>query len=156
MSSLSELEARQLVVQEAMTWVGTPYISNGNLKVIGVDCAMIMVMIFSNTGLIEFFDPRPYPPQWAIHQKTERYLETILKFAGEIEGDPQPGDLVLCQFGHCWAHGALVVGWPTVIHANPPGNCRIDNYVENYSLRKRKVRFFSYWQTTGYVLPEYA
>lgn len=142
---------------EAFTWVGTPYVSNGSIKDVGVDCAMILIEIFSRVGLIPWFDPRPYPAQWAIHQRTELYLEAVLTWAGEVEGPPKPGDVVLFKFGHCWAHGGIVTEWPNLIHANPPGKCRSDSFVSNYNLAKRRPRFFSYWcpEGKGYVLPEF-
>lgn len=139
-----EDEQRAAIVAEAMTWLGTPYFSNGNLKGVGVDCAMILIEVFSAVGLIEHFDPRPYPTQWAMHQKKELYLELVMKFAAEVESR-SPGDVVLFQFGHCWAHGGIVTKWPELLHANPPGVCRLVNWTQNSALHKRRPRFFSYW-----------
>lgn len=146
---MSEQDERKAVVEEAKTWLGTPYISNGDIKGAGVDCGMLLVRIFVDLKLIPLFDPRPYPAQWAQHQRAEKFLEFVQSFGTEIYENPQPGDVVLFQFGHCWAHGAIIVDWPVIIHANPTVNpravCRYDNWRRNSSLFKRQPRFFSAW-----------
>ena len=146
---MTEDEERMAVVAEAQTWLGTPYISNGAVKGAGVDCGMLLVKVYGDLGLIEPFDPRPYPAQWALHQSAERFLETILHYAHEIEGPPLPGDVALFKFGKCWAHAAIVTKWPDIIHANPTVNsqarCRVANWEQNSQLRQRTPRFFSIW-----------
>lgn len=146
---MTEDEQRSIVVAEAKTWLGTPYVSNGDVKGAGVDCGMLLVRVFCDLKLIEPFDPRPYPAQWAMHQTEEIFLNLILKFSREISGPPLPGDVALFKFGRCWAHGSIVVDWPVIIHATPTINnkavCRLDVYERNSSLRWRPVRFFSYW-----------
>lgn len=143
-----DLERRR-VVEEARSWLGTPYVSNGAVKGAGVDCGMLLVRVYVDAGLIADFDPRPYPAQWALHQSAERYLEIVKSYAHEIPGPPLPGDLALFRFGKCWAHGAIVTDWPNLIHANPTINsqapCRMDSWERNSDLRKRVPRFFSIW-----------
>lgn len=139
-----ETSERASVVKEAESWVNTRYVSNADVKGAGIDCGMLLVRVFVDLKLIEPFDPRPYPAQWALHQRAERYLASIQNFADEIEGPPLPGDVVLFQFGHCWSHGAIVVDWPRIIHANPP-RCRHDDWKRNTNLHKRRPRFFSLW-----------
>jgi cell wall-associated NlpC family hydrolase len=144
-----EDEERKMVVEEAKTWLGTPYISNGAVKGAGIDCGMLLVRVYSDIGLIPAFDPRPYPAQWALHQSAERYLAIVESYAHEIPGPPLPGDIALFKFGKCWAHGAIVTDWPQLIHANPTINsrapCRVDDWELNSGLRKRTPRFFSIW-----------
>lgn len=146
---MSELDERMLVVEEAKTWLGTPYITNGGVKGAGVDCGMLLVRVFVDTGMIAPFDPRPYPAQWAMHQRAERFLDLVQSFGHEIFEEPKPGDVALFKFGHCWSHGAIIVDWPVIIHANPTVNslakCRYDNWRNNSGLHKRKPRFFSAW-----------
>lgn len=141
-----ELSDREAVVKEALSWVGTPYHGNADLKGIGVDCGMFLVRVFVDTGLVKAFDPRPYPMQWALNQAAEKYLEIVLSYAREINTtSPKPGDIAMFKFGKCWAHGAIVVDWPRIVHANPR-ICRADNVVQNLSLARRKpFRFFSIW-----------
>ena len=104
------------IVAEAMGWVGTRYHHQGRVKGAGVDCAMILCEVYHACGLIPFIDPRPYPMDWMLHRSEERYLGWIAKYGDKV-ADPQPGDIALYRFGRCISHGAIVVGWPEVIHA---------------------------------------
>ena len=103
-------------VDEAMTWLGTPYHHQGRVKGVGVDCATLLCEVYEAVGLIEHYDPGPYPPDWHMHQMGQRYLEHIQKFCVQVT-DPQPGDIVLYHFGKCISHAAIVIEWPTIIHS---------------------------------------
>ena len=149
---MDEIEARVKIVEEAKSWIGTPYISNGMIKGPrgGTDCAMFLVGVYSNIGLIpREFDPRPYPPQWHVHRNEEKYLGYVLQFVKEIEGLPKPGDLAMFKIGQVFAHGAIVIEWPNVIHAI--GNdCVTPEDISKSIIGKRALarvpqRFFSLW-----------
>ena len=144
---------RKLVVTEAKTWIGTPYHDNGDVKGAGVDCAMLLLRVFVDIGLVPNFDPRPYPMQWSLHQRAERYLETVKKYAREISGPPLPGDIAMFKFGLTYSHGVIVIEWPRIIHANPPGKCRYceDVYRETGFMRLMRdmpPKFFSVFSET--------
>ncbi len=110
-------QQRQNVACEAISWQGTPYHHQGNLKGIGVDCVMLMVEVYKSCGMIPGeVDPRPYPHDWHMHRSDEIYLGGIEELADEIV-EPLPGDIALFQFGRCVSHGAIVLQWPLVIHA---------------------------------------
>jgi cell wall-associated NlpC family hydrolase len=44
---------RAAVVAEAKTWIGTPYHHAADVKGHGVDCAMLLVRIYGDLGLVE-------------------------------------------------------------------------------------------------------
>ncbi len=111
-------EQRAAVVAEAKTWVGTPYHHHANVKGAGVDCAMILVEVYSRCGVVPYVDPRPYPVDWHLHRDEERYLQLLLPHAVEIFTTPEPGDIMLFRFGRTWSHSAIVIAYPLVIHAN--------------------------------------
>jgi cell wall-associated NlpC family hydrolase len=104
------------VVSEAMTWLNTPYHHQGRIKGAGTDCAMLLCEVYETVGLIPHIDPRPYPPDWHLHRSEERYLRWIEDYADKVD-NPLPGDVALYQFGRTISHGAIVVSWPTIIHA---------------------------------------
>ena len=70
-----------------------------------------------------------------------------MKYTDEV-AVPQKGDVAMWQFGKCFAHGAIVVEWPMIIHAY-----RHEGKVTRSDASKgrlafngekpRKVRFFS-------------
>jgi cell wall-associated NlpC family hydrolase len=108
---------RAVVVAEAKTWLGTPFRDQADVKGGGVDCAMLLVRVFVDTGIVAPLDPRPYPTQWHLHQGEERFLNVIERFGAEVNRDPIPGDVVVYQFGRCYAHGAVVIEENHLIHA---------------------------------------
>jgi cell wall-associated NlpC family hydrolase len=109
---------RNLVVREARSWLGTPYHHRGMLKGIGVDCAQFPMLVYSSCGLFPAFKTGDYPPDWHLHRNEERYLLRVSERAREIpETALEPGDFALFRVGRCYAHGAIVTRWPTIIHA---------------------------------------
>ena len=151
-----ESKERLDVVTEAKTWVGTPYHSNALIKGKkgGTDCAMFLVGVYANAGLIsKDFDPRPYPPQWHVHRSEEKYLAYMLQFVKENAGPPEhmplPADIVMFKVGLAFAHAAIVIEWPNVIHAVGGSMVFIEDISKN-TTGKRALwtipkRYFSYW-----------
>jgi NlpC/P60 family putative phage cell wall peptidase len=156
---MTKLEQAQRagVVAEARSWLGTPYHHGARVKGAGVDCAQLLIGVFSAVGLIEPPRLENYPPDWHLHRSAERYLGVVLAHAHELEGDaPLPGDVVLWRFGRCFSHGAIVIDWPLVIHAYLARPCVLEDAERAVWLdtigegggsgRKRPRRFFSYWR----------
>jgi cell wall-associated NlpC family hydrolase len=108
---------RAAVLAEARTWIGTPYHHMGRVKGAGVDCATLLMEVFARAGVIAPATVDFYPPDWHLHRSVERYLGELLKYGREIEGAPQPADVLVVKFGRVFSHGAIVVQWPVVIHA---------------------------------------
>jgi len=112
---MSNIE-RHKVVAEARTWLSTPYHPHGRIKGAGVDCAMLPAEVYHACGLIPEVDPGHYPIDWHLHRGEERYMSTVLDHAEETK-DRQTGNFVLFKWGRCFAHGAIIVKWPIIIHA---------------------------------------
>ncbi|MBV8133674.1 MAG: hydrolase [Alphaproteobacteria bacterium] len=108
---------RLLVIEEARGWLGTPYHHMGRVKGAGTDCLMMLAEIYEAADVVPEIEVPFYSPDWHLHRDAERYLEGMMQYACEIEGPPQPGDIALFKFGRCFAHGAIVIEWPRVIHA---------------------------------------
>lgn len=154
---------REQVVREARSWVGTPYHHRALRKGPhgGVDCAMLMVGVFgtSGVGYVDALDPGKYPPDWFLHRRAERYLNTVLDHADEIdEARVLPGDIALFQIGvganrdaGLYAHGVIVdePGWPRIIHATSDA-MKVMRDVgagsgANPRLAQARRRFFTIW-----------
>lgn len=148
---MDEAEARAAVVSEAMSWIGTPYLSNGLIKGRqgGTDCAMLLIGVYANVGLIPHIDPRPYSPTWHLHRNEEAYMGYVLQFAKQIPGPPKPADVVMFKLGKVFAHGSIVVQWPWVIHAI--GNMAVlredvsKNTIGKRALWNMPRQFYSIW-----------
>lgn len=139
-----------------MTWLGTPYHPQGRIKGAGTDCLCILAVVFEESGLIPHVAIPHYSNDFMMHRDAELYLEGLLQYTREIDGPPLPGDIVLWKFGRCYSHGAIVIEWPTVIHACAGRNVSTDDAEaaawlthigENTGERgkARPRRFFSYW-----------
>ena len=150
---ISEIEQRAAVVAEAQSWLRTPYHHMGRVKGAGVDCAMLPAEVYAACGLIPRQKVEFYPMDWHLHQTGERYLNSVLAYAHEVES-PKPGDLVLWRFGHCLAHGGIVVDWPIIVHALvgvgvvlADGGSPSLAYVGR-GAKARERRFYSLWEST--------
>lgn len=121
-------EQRIAVVAEAIAWVEakTPYMPHAKLKGLGCDCATFILCVYRDLGMVEDVDAGCYSIQAHLHkpltpaheQLLTQYVDTILRFADEIpEAEAQPGDMVLFKTARAFAHGAIVINWPTVAHA---------------------------------------
>ena len=68
------------------SWIGTPYHHAADVKgrTGGVDCAMLLVRVYCDRGLVEKFDPRPYTRDWFLHRNEERYLGFLLARSCEV------------------------------------------------------------------------
>lgn len=140
---------RDAVVAAARAWIGTPYHHMADIKGVGVDCAMLLVRVYCDLGLVERFDPRPYTQDWMMHRNEERYLGFLLKRARMVE-TPGMGDVVLFRIGRCFAHGGIVVKAEplTIVHAfMPAGVVLEDEVARSAELAERlpTAKFASYW-----------
>lgn len=114
------IEERQRVVAAARSYLGTPYHPYAFVKGHGVDCATFLICAFADAGLVPFFKPAPYPPDWFLHRDAERYLEELLRYADEFDADeraPQAADVIVYRFGRTYSHGMIVIDWPLCIHS---------------------------------------
>lgn len=132
---------RLKVVEEAESWIGTPFHHAGRVKAGGVDCLMLLAEVYERADVTAHIEPPFYVPDWHLHRDAERYMEGLIGYACPVD-EPQPGDIALFRFGRTFSHGAIVVAWPRVIHAYWAigvvwGDATL------YPLAGRSVRFFS-------------
>jgi cell wall-associated NlpC family hydrolase len=132
---------RLAVLEEARRWLRTPYHHMGRVRGGGTDCLMLLAEVYEAAGVIPHIDVQFYSPDWNLHRDAERYLEGLTRHATEIAGPPQIGDVAVFKFGRCFAHGAIVVAWPRLIHAwHNAGVVYAD--ADQPPLSGRLVRFF--------------
>lgn len=137
------------MVAEARSWIGTPYHHAADVKGHGVDCAMLLVRVYSDLALIEPFDPRPYTRDWFLHRDEERYLSFLLARSREVRA-PGLGDIVLFRMGRCFAHAGIVSRAEplTIIHAFANANCVVEDVIARNSelaARLKGAKYASYW-----------
>jgi cell wall-associated NlpC family hydrolase len=143
---MNELQQRAAVVAEALTWSGTPYHHRARIKGAGVDCGLILAAVYAAAGVLPEVDPGEYVPDWFLHRDEPVYLGIVEQYAAKIDGPGQPGDIAMFKFGRCAAHGAIVIQWPTILHAyQPAGEVVLDDAIANRDLAARFVGIWSPW-----------
>ena len=142
---------RQSVLEEAKTWLGTPWRHMADKKGAGVDCAQFVRQVLLTVGIVdEIPDGKPYPSQWALHHDEERILSMVQRIAVEVQ-EPKPADIVLWQFGRCFSHCGFMLDRERVIHSFvKTGEVCIDvirmGALSYMGLHKpRPVKFFDLW-----------
>ena len=145
----NEESERAAIVAEARKWIGTPYHNCADVRGAGVDCGMLIVRCFCDTGLVPPFDPRPYPPDWHLHRSEERYLGFVFDRTKEVS-EPQPGDVVVFRYGRCYSHGGIVTAASplSLVHAFQPARRVVEEELRTNSALsepKRWPRYFSLW-----------
>ena len=110
---------RQKIIDEAVTWLRTPWHHRACIKGAGVDCVFLLVGVFNNVGLtnIKDADVPYYPTDIMMHKNEETVIEVIRKYAHAVT-EPLPGDVIVWKFGRIYSHAAIVVNYPIIIHAN--------------------------------------
>jgi len=161
-----QVNERAAVVAEALSWEGTAFPHLGRLKIRrgadgavldrgGADCAYATLLIYRaalphRVPAMEF---GYYAPTWNLSRAgaaDEPYLATVSALSGVCEvpaGEaPGPGDLALFRWGLAWAHGAIVIQWPVIAHANAEAGCFTRDRADQGRLARRPRRFFTFWQ----------
>ena len=139
----TEAALRAAIVAEAATWLRTPYHHQAAVKGHGVDCAQILIEVYSAVGLAEKLDAGYYPSDWMLHRSEERYLKNVEQYCVQTS-TPQPGDIAMFKFGRCFSHSAIVVDYPSVIHAQRDDGCCYAN-AEQGGLAGREVVFYTFF-----------
>jgi cell wall-associated NlpC family hydrolase len=154
-----EAVGRAAIVREALSWVGTPFVDCGDVKGPNgaVDCAMLLVRCYVDTGRLAPFDPRPYAPRHMLHSSEQRFLGWVEdRVGGKRVDQPRPGDVVIWQFGRCFSHGAILINSEEVVHAYAPARACLISRLDEHPLRfapmrgrevPRPVRFYDVWST---------
>ena len=132
-------EQRAAIVHDARAWLGTPYHHEADVLGSGVDCAMILVRLYCDSGLVPMVDPRPYPAQWMMHRSEERYLKWFTDYAHRVEHGGL-GDVMLFKYGRTISHSGIIVGDGLMVHA-----ARINNRVELTETQSFLPRLNSVW-----------
>lgn len=135
---------RESIVDEANTWLKTPWHHNARVRGAGVDCGQFIIGTYVGAGFVEDFKVGPYARDWMFHREEERYLQWVNRYLDEVE-TPLPGDVALWRFGRCYSHGAIVIAWPRIIHAWLPERAVVLGDADKGSLAhpSRVVKFFS-------------
>jgi cell wall-associated NlpC family hydrolase len=137
------LDLRRKVVDEARSWLLTPYHHQAMVKGAGCDCVTLLIAVYRTVGVVAFdFSAGNYDGEWFLHRSEEIYLQGVAKHAHQVD-EPQIGDVALYRLGRTVSHGVIIVETkPELygIHASRPAR-----NVEMIELRALEDKFHSYW-----------
>lgn len=117
---MADIEQRQAVIAEALTWQKTKHHNGACIKGVGVDCGKFPWAVYHAVGLMPAIpDELRYRHDFHLHRDEEWYKKLCDAHGIQMpEGAlPSPGDFVLYKIGRIFSHGAIVIKWPRVIHA---------------------------------------
>lgn len=120
MISIGEIASeRAALLEEARSFLGTPFHHGARLKGVGIDCAQFLIACYVGRGIVAPFDPGFYAPDWFCHEDGERFRRWMERCCVAVESPalPQPGDILLFRYGRAESHGAIYLGGDRVIHA---------------------------------------
>jgi NlpC/P60 family putative phage cell wall peptidase len=110
----------ELIVAEALTWVGTPYRHQGSQRGVGCDCLGLVRGVWLSIYGREAERPGPYAPDWAEANGGDALLDAARRHCREKACvDMQPGDLLVFR----WRadapakHAGILVAANRFIHA---------------------------------------
>jgi NlpC/P60 family putative phage cell wall peptidase len=136
---------RVLVVQEALTWLGTPYHHHARVKGVGVDCAQLLCAVYEACGCVPHIDPGNYAHDWHLHRGEEVFLGWLEKAGAREVQVPAPGDVAVFRYGRAYSHAGIVVDVQheaEVLHAYVSRGV-IKTQLDEAPLRGRPVRWWS-------------
>ena len=141
---MSQALLRQQIIQEAITWLKTPWHHAACVKGAGVDCVGLLRGVYNAVGLIRMSDAEmpDYPQDIMLHRNEETVLDVLSSYAQEITA-PLPGDVVVWKFGRIFSHAGIVIEWPRVIHAHHMDKMVIIGDAMQGDLAGRETKFFT-------------
>lgn len=111
--------SRKQIVEEALTWLNTPYHHQAACKNVGVDCAYLVGAVAEAVGAIAKFQVEPYSIEWHWHSREERMCNIVESFGGkQVKGDPKPGDILAFKYGRVCSHLGIMLDDNQFIHAH--------------------------------------
>ena len=114
---------RQRIVEEARSWIGTPYVHQASTKGAGCDCLGLLRGVWRALAGEEPETVPPYSADWAEARGEETLYDAFARHFGQVEKRAiAPGDVVLFRMKpHAPAkHCAIIAGQGgalTLIHA---------------------------------------
>ena len=136
--------SRQIIVEAARGWIGTPYLHQASLQHVGCDCLGLLRGVWRDCVGPEPEVAPPYTPDWAEASGEEALLAAALRSFSPVTGAFQAGDVLLFRWrdGLPAKHIGLATSTTTMIHAHD-GACVCEVTIGS-AWRRRLVQAFSF------------
>lgn len=133
---------RAALINEAKSWLGTPYHHQAALKGVGCDCIGLIRGIYAAFGgVVEL--PADYSPSWHLHRAEERLRDGLKRYGTEVPLlSARPGDILLFGIGKGpAAHGAVLIEPAIIVHAYAEAGAVIASRLSGRWLAWRRAAF---------------
>ncbi len=113
--------ARDQIVAEARSWIGTPYRHQASLRGVGCDCLGLVRGVWRATLGAEPEAAPPYARDWAEAAGEEAFARAARRHLVEIARDEfMPGDVLLFRYAMRYPakHAAIASAPDRMIHAH--------------------------------------
>lgn len=107
------------IVDEARSWIGTPFYPHGRTKGVGVDCVQLAREVYTACGMVdptEFESYKMADGETLAASKVLRWLYGHVAEFVPTDG-PLPGRLVTLKVGRVTHHVGIVTGGRTFVQA---------------------------------------
>ena len=114
------MDLTERVVEEALSWIGTPYRHQASLKGIGCDCLGLVRGVWRALYGEEPESMQPYSPDWAEAGGSDPLLEAARRhFIEKPMTEMSAGDMILFRWkpAHAAKHLGILVSEQAFIHA---------------------------------------
>lgn len=138
------------VIEEARSWIGTPFRHQGRIKGYGIDCVGLIYCVGKELDIMEhdmstkkalkYLGYPAIPKTPIVRQACDEYLVKIPL------SDFGPGDVVLMRYGRIARHVGIFTGH-TIIQVM----ARIGKCVEHSLDKKWRERFCGYYRYPGLI-----
>jgi cell wall-associated NlpC family hydrolase len=137
---------RQKIIDEAYSWIGTPWHHRACVKGAGVDCVFLLAGVYTAVGLINVnrHDIPYYPIDIMQHRSEETVLAVLTRYAHEVK-TPKMGDVALWRFGRIYSHAGIIIDHPNIIHAYRVAGAVVAGDITQGDLAGRQVKYFSFF-----------
>lgn len=97
------------LIEIARTWIGTPYVHQGRLKGVGVDCVGLIACSALEAGLISQADYDSLPVNYSRQANLATLRQQVIRFLRPVSA-AQPGDVFSFRFALHDQHLGLYTG----------------------------------------------
>lgn len=137
---------REEIVEEARSWLDTPFRHQGRKKGVAIDCAGIVEAIaykFNLTNGYEIYTPEEVRLKYS--RVPDGALEQLINtFMDRVEPEErQPGDVALISWSRLPQHVAVFSSKTTIIHAYMPAR-KVVEVSFSPPMQKVTVGYFKY------------
>lgn len=144
---------RHDIINEALSWVDTPYQHQVGLKGAGVDCAYLVGNVALSLGLIDKFKVEPYSIEWHLHSREEKMCQIIESFGCKQTVIAEPGDIVCFKYGRVCSHVGIMVSDTEFVHAHlKAGRVLVNSLSADFLKRLSRIYQFPNIEDTQYGL----